>query len=203
MIGCKKKPGRLGAGKPGSLEDGSCEAVKLGEPAVVPTASRLLPLLIIVPIVAAAVGWGRPHYLETGIASTGLTLLCAVVFGLPALFWALDHARTRFAHFSGLGIAAGLLSPVAILAAGILGQFTYGNVAYVRRALRWGAPLPWHGMLPWSQFAGLVAASAIVGAVSGAVYWLLVVPRGSSRVVSFLLAVGVVAAGAGIAALLP
>ena len=179
------------------------EAVKLGEPAVVPTASRLLPLLIIVPVVAAAVRWGRPHYLETGIASAGLNLLCAVVFGLPALFWALDHARTRFAHFSVLGIAAGLLSPVAVLATGILGQFTYGNVAYVRRALSWGAPLPWHGMLPWRQFAGLVAASAVVGAVSGAVYWLVVVRRGPSRAMSILLAVVVVAAGATVAWLLP
>lgn len=170
---------------------------------VAPTASRLLPVLIIVPVVAAAVRRARPHYLETETAAAGLALLCAVVFGLPTLFWALDHRRTRVTPLAGLGIAAGLLSPLAVLAAGILGQFTYGNVAYVRRALSWGAPLPWHGMLPWSQFAGLVAASAIVGAVSGAVYWLLVVPRGSSRVGSFLLAVGVVAAGAGIASLLP
>jgi hypothetical protein len=178
--------------------------MKPDEPATIaPTPTRLLPLLIIVPVVAAAARWGRPHYLETGIASAGLTLLCAVVFGLPALFWALDHARTRFVHLSALGIAAGLLSPVAILAAGILGQFTYGNVSYVQRALSWGAPLPWHGMLPWRQFAGLAAAAAVVGAVSGAVYWLLVVRRRPSRAMSILLAMIIVAAGATVAWFLP
>jgi hypothetical protein len=170
---------------------------------ITPTASRLLPLLIIVPVVAAAVRRARPHYLETETAAAGLALLCAVVFGLPALFWALDHSRTRVTPLVGLGLAAGLLSPLAVLAAGILGQFTYGNVSYVRRALSWGAPLPWHGMLPWTQFAALVTASAIVGAVSAGVYWLLVVRRGSSLAVSFLLSIGVVAAGAGIAWLLP
>jgi hypothetical protein len=180
------------------------EAMKPELPApIAPTALGLLPLLIIVPVIAAAVRLGRPHYLETEVASTGLTLLCAVVFGLPALFWALDHARTRLAYLVGLGIIAGLLSPLTVLATGILGQFTYGNVAYVRRAISWGAPLPWHGMLPWTQFAGLVAASTIVGALSGAVYWLLVARRGSSLVVSLLLSIVVVAAGAGIAWLLP
>ena len=180
------------------------KATKSGEPATVaPTPARLLPLLLIVPVVAAVVRWGRPHYLETAITSAGLTLLCTVVFGLPALFWALDHARTRLAHLVALGIGAGLLSPVTILVAGVLGQFTYGNVAYVRRALSWGAPLPWHGMLPWPQFAGLIVASAVVGAVSGAVYWLVVARRGPSRAMSFLLAIVVAAAGAAMASRLP
>lgn len=170
---------------------------------IAPTPARLLPLLIIVPVVAAVVRWERPHYLETETAAAALALLCAGVFGLPALFWALDHARTRLAHLSGLGSVAGLLAPLAILTAGVLGQFTYGNVSYVRRALSWGAPMPWHGMLPWPQFAGLVAASAIVGAVSGAVYWLLVVRRGPSRAMSILLAMVVVVAGAAAAGLLP
>ena len=168
-----------------------------------PTASRLLPLLIIVPVVAAAVRRARPHYLETEIAAAGLALLCAVVFGLPALFWALDHTRTRLANLAALGIAAGLLSPVAILVAGVLGQFTYGSVAYVRRALSWGAPMPWHGMLPWKQFAGLVGVSAIVGAVSAIVYWLLIGRRGPSLVASLLLSIVVIAAGGAMAWLLP
>jgi hypothetical protein len=179
------------------------EAVDLSEPAVVPTAARLLPVLIIVPVVAGALRRVRPHYLETETAAAGLALLCAVVFGLPALFWALDHGRARVMPLVSLGLSAGLLSPLAVLAAGVLGQFTYGNVAYVRRALSWGAPLPWHGMLPWLQFAGLVGASAVVGAVSGAVYWLLVVHRGPSRAMSILLAIVVVAGGATVAWLLP
>ena len=51
----------------------------IGEPAgpIAPTASRMLPLLGIVPIVAAAVRFGRPHYLDTEFASAGLMLLCA------------------------------------------------------------------------------------------------------------------------------
>jgi len=171
--------------------------------AIAPTASRMLPLLVIAPIVAATVRWGRPHYLETPTSATALTLLFVVVFGFPALFWALDHGRTRLADFAGLGAIAGLLSPLAVLAAGILGQFTYGDWSYVRSVLQWGAPLPWHGTLRWSAFAGLAAASAIAGAVSAVVYWLLFVNRGRSLVVSVLLSAGAVAAGAGLSMLLP
>ncbi|MGE5835942.1 MAG: hypothetical protein ACM4AI_15785 [Acidobacteriota bacterium] len=170
---------------------------------IAPTAARLLPLLVIVPLACAVVRWGRPHYLETEIAAVAVTLLCAVVFGLPALFWALDHGRTRFAQLSALGVIAGLLSPVAILAVGLLGQLQYGGAAYMRRVINHGATLPWYGMLPWRQFAGLAAASAIAGAVSAAVYWLLLVRSKRSPGVSIGLSLVVVAAGAAVASLLP
>lgn len=166
-------------------------------------ASRLLPLLVIVPAVAAAVRLGRPHYLETELGSAALTLLCAGVLGLPALFWALDHGRTRLAVLSVLGVVAGVLAPVAVLLTGMVGQLQYGGLAYLRRVLSRGATLPWYGMLVWPKFGGLVAAAAIVGAVSGAVYWALFVHRRPSLVVSIVLAIGLVAAGAGVAALLP
>ena len=170
---------------------------------IAPTASRLLPLLVIAPVVAAAVRWGRPQYLETLVSAAALTLLCAVVFGLPALFWALDHGRVRPIHLATLGAVAGLLAPCAILAAGILGQFTYGDWSYVRRALDHGATLPWYGLLRWTAFGGLAAASAITGAVSAIVYWLVFLPNRYSRVGSSLMALGTLAAGAGLSILLP
>ena len=68
------------------------------------TPARMLPLLVIVPVVVAAVRLGRPHYLETPTISIGFAVLCAVVLGWPALFWALDHARTRLAHLTTLGV---------------------------------------------------------------------------------------------------
>lgn len=170
---------------------------------IAPTASRLLPLLVIAPVVAAAVRWGRPHYLDTWFSAMGLALLSVAVFGWPALFWLLDHGRTRLVVFAGLGAIAGLLSPLAVLATGILGQFMYGDATYVRSVLEWGAPLPWHGTLRWTEFIGLAAASAIAGAVSAVVYWLLFVNRGQSLVVSVLLSAGAVAAGAGLSMLLP
>ncbi|HYN07621.1 MAG TPA: hypothetical protein VES67_09545 [Vicinamibacterales bacterium] len=170
---------------------------------IAPTPSRMLPLLVIVPIVVATVRLGRPHYLETETAAIGFTLLCAGVFGLPALFWALDHARTRLAHLTTLGVIAGILAPIAVLLAGALGQLQYGGLAYVRRVLARGATLPWYGMLPWPQFAGLAATSAIAGAVSATVYWLLFVHRRPSLATSVLISAGVIAAGAGVAMLLP
>ena len=170
---------------------------------IAPTASRLLPLLVIAPVVAAAVRWGRPHYLETPVSAAALTLLCVVVFGLPALFWALDHGRIRLIHLATLGAGAGLLAPCAILAAGILGQFTYGDWSYVRRALDHGATLPWYGLLRWTAFGGLAAASAITGAVSGIVYWLVFLPNRYSRVGASLMTLGALAAGAGVSMLLP
>lgn len=168
-----------------------------------PSASRMLTLLLIAPVVAAAVRWGRPHYLDTWFSAMGLALLSVAVFGWPALFWLLDHGRTRLVVFAGLGAIAGLLSPLAVLATGILGQFMYGDATYVRSVLEWGAPLPWHGTLRWTEFIGLAAASAIAGAVSAVVYWLLFVNRGQSLVVSVLLSAGAVAAGAGLSMLLP
>ena len=170
--------------------------------ALTPSASRMLPLLLIAPVVAAAVRWGRPHYLDTWFSAMGLVLLSVAVFGWPALFWLLDHGRARLADFAGLGAVAGLLSPLAVLAAGILGQFMYGDTTYVRSVLEWGAPLPWHGTLRWAEFAGLAAASVIAGGVSAIVYWLLFVNRGSF-LVSVLLSAGAVATGAGLSMLLP
>jgi hypothetical protein len=166
-------------------------------------ASRILPLLVIVPVVGAAVRFGRPHYLETELASAALTLLCAGVLGLPALFWALDHGRMRVGFLTALGVVTGALAPTAVLLTGMVGQLQYGGPAYLRRVLSRGATLPWYGMLPWPKFAGLAAAAAIAGGVSAAVYWLLFVHRRPSLVVSILLAIALVAAAAGIAALLP
>ena len=163
----------------------------------------MLPLLVIVPVVVAALRLVRPHYLETQTTSIGFAVLCAAVLGWPALFWALDHARTRLAPLTTLGAIAGVMAPLAVLIAGVLGQLQYGGSAYLRRTLEHGATLPWYGMLPWPQFAGLAAASAIAGAASAAVYWLLFVHRRPSLIVAVLLAIGVVAVGASISMLLP
>jgi hypothetical protein len=102
-----------------------------------------------------------------------------------------------------LGVIAGVLAPLALLVTGTLGQLQYGGPGYLRRVLTRGATLPWYGMAPWPQFAGLVAASAIAGGVSAAVYWLLVVHRRPSLGVSILLSIALVAAGAAVATLLP
>ena len=168
-----------------------------------PTASRLLPVLVIVPLVALIIRRGRPHYLETDVAAVGVALVCAVIFGLPALFWALDHRRTRLGPLFALGTAAGLLSPVAIFAVGIVGQLQYGGAAYLRRVIDHGATLPWYGMLRWHLFAGLAVASAIAGGTSGVVYWLLFVHRPRSIGVAVLLSLGVIAAAVGVTMLLP
>jgi hypothetical protein len=168
----------------------------------------MLPLLVIVPVVAVAMRLGRPHYLETQTSAIVFAALCAGVFGWPALFWALDHARTRLGSLLTLGALAGLMAPAAVLVAGVLGQFVlgqskYGGLSYLRRTLEHGATVPWYGMVPWRQFAGLAAASAIAGAVSAAVYWLLVVHRRPSIGVAMLISIAIVGAGAGLAMLLP
>lgn len=165
--------------------------------------SRILPLLVIVPIVAAAVRWGRPHYLDSSVSALVFSLLCAGVLGLPALYWALDHESTAPAFVAALGAAAGSLAPFAVLAAGLLGQLQHGGATYMRRVIEHGATLPWYGMVPWMRFAGLVASSAIVGGVSAGVYWALVLDRRRSRIVSILISMGLVGAGAGLAMLLP
>jgi hypothetical protein len=168
-----------------------------------PTPGRLLPVLVVVPAVAAAVRLGRPHYLESTTVAIGFILLCAVVLGLPALFWALDHRRVRIGYLIALGACAGLMAPLALLVTGVLGQLQYGDVSYVGSVFRWGAPVPWVGTVAWPDFTGLAAASAITGGVSGVVYWLVVVNRSRPVLVRWLLAMGVVASASAAAALLP
>jgi hypothetical protein len=167
------------------------------------TPARMLPLLVIVPVVVAVIRLGRPHYLETPTTSIGFAVLCAGVLGLPALFWALDHSRTGLRSLVTLGALAGLLAPLGLLVAGVLGQLQCGGLAYLGRTLDHGATVPWYGMLLWPQFAGLMAASAIAGAASAMVYWLLLVHRRPSLAAAFLISIGVVAAAAGVAMLLP
>jgi hypothetical protein len=171
--------------------------------AFAPTAARLLPVLLIVPIVSVALRWGRPHYLEDVSSAVAFTLLCAGVLGLPALFWALDHGRTSLASLITLGFVTGFLATIVVLATGLLGQLQYGGLRYMRRVVAHGATLPWYGMLAWTPFAGLAGACAIAGGVSGAVYWVLFVHRGQSLIVSLVIAVVIIAAGAAGAALLP
>lgn len=168
-----------------------------------PTPARMLPVLVIVPAVAAAIRLGRPHYLETQVTAVGFTLLCAVVLGLPALFWALDHGRVRLGSLVALGACAGVMAPIVLVLTGAVGQLQYGGLNYLGFIFKRGAPVPWVGTLAWPKFTGLALASVIAGAVSGVVYWLLIVDRRRSPARRFLLALCFVAAAALTATLLP
>ena len=163
----------------------------------------MLPVLVIVPAVAAAIRLGRPHYLETHTTAIGFTFLCALVLGLPALFWALDHGRVQVRFLIALGALAGLMAPAALVVTGVLGLLRYGDLSYVKSVFLWGAPVPWVGTLAWTKFTGLALASLIAGAASGVVYWLLIVDRRRSPALRSLLALCFVAAAALTATLLP
>lgn len=135
-----------------------------------PGARELLPLLLIAPAVTAVLWWTD----RTPVVSFGTALAVAAgvagVFGIPPLYWALDHGRTSVAWLASLGAAAGAIFPLMLIITGMAGQLLLGGRRYAAMVIERGAPIPGIGQVFWSSFAGLVVMCVAIGAASGAVY---------------------------------
>ena len=103
------------------------------------------------------------------------------VFGVPMLFWSLDHGRTRPRWLATLGAIAGSLSMAAVLAIGLLSCLVQGGRRYTEIALGQGAPLPMAGIVPWLAFTVDLVQAALVGALTAVTYWVVFVARADRR----------------------
>ena len=99
----------------------------------------------------------------------GIALASALLVGLPALRWAMEHERTRLVQLAAIGAVAGVVPPVLMLASGTIGQLAHGGSDYTRWVLSHGPSLPWYGVMRWSSFVALVGECAGIGAVSGSI----------------------------------
>ena len=140
-----------------------------------PGARDLLPILPIAAGVAWVVRWLEPDPWVGTWTWVGIAVAGAALIGLPALFWALDHGRSRLWPLASLGAVAGFLPLVVISVSGMVGLLARGGPAPLAYAIERGAPIPGMGVMVWRVFLGTELLAALVGAASACVYWLIFV----------------------------
>jgi len=146
-----------------------------------PRATSILPLLVIVPAAAGLSRWLGGGLLVDWTTWTALVLAGAGVIGMPALFWSLDHRRTRVHQLATVGGIAGMVPLLTALASGILGRFARGGWPYAERMLAHGAPIPTVGLMPWLTFLQCALEGAVIGALSASIYWALYIAPSARR----------------------
>jgi hypothetical protein len=136
-------------------------------------------------VIAPAVAWVWVWFAAPGRFSTAALVSTAVagavIFGLPAWFWAADHLRTRLTDRLLLGGVAGIGLPVMVFLSATAGLLVRAGSEDVQLVLAHGAPIPAYGVLPWPIFLSFTAQCAGVGAVSGAIEWAIARARGKPR----------------------
>jgi hypothetical protein len=151
------------------------DALELDAPA--PRLRQLLPVLLIAPYVALCVCWITNDELPVTIATVVIAAVAAALLGLPALFWALDHGRAGLGTLLALGALAGAVPLLLALVSGALGVGARYGMHALLAVLRDGAPLPAFGAPRWSRFAVSELEGVVIGAASGALYWLVFIRR--------------------------
>ncbi len=135
-----------------------------------PGALDLLPLLIIAPAVTAVLWWADRTPIIGFWPALAVAACAAGVFGIPPLYWALDHGRTSVSWLASLGASAAAVLPLVLIVSGMAGQLVLGGRRYAALVIERAAPIPVVGQVPWASFLELVVMCVAVGAASGAVY---------------------------------
>jgi hypothetical protein len=124
----------------------------------------VLMLPIIAAVVAACTMW--PVHVYAALIAGGVGLVSAAAVGVPALYWAVTHGRTKFHHLVILGALAGAVPVVVLSIVNVVGLlFADGSL-----------PTP-KASAVLTGLARLEIVPMSIGAVSGAIYWLVVVDR--------------------------
>jgi hypothetical protein len=147
------------------------------------------------PLIAAGISFGgvtwwllpMPAAVHTGMVAAVLAAFCAVFAGVPAAYWAFTTGRLKLYQWMALGMAAGAVPGVVVLAGGMLGAVVRGDTAAIRQGPAWlvstllellGVPLV---LVRATSFVGLELLPACCGGVTGAAFWLLVVRTSGRR----------------------
>ena len=143
-----------------------------------PTAIEMLALLALAPLVSVAL-FAAANRSWAGAVVVAVTAAAAtMLIGWPVVFWMFDHGRTRLRHALVAGAVLGALPLVVALVSGTLGLYIRTNdTAMIRRAFRFGAPIPWYGVLPWAQFRWLELLSIASGLAVLASFYVVIVRR--------------------------
>src|SRR6186713_1984777 len=85
-----------------------------------PGAIDILPIFLVAPALAGAWRFVSGPSRVDWMIWLAFVLAGTAVFGVPMLFWSLDHGRTCLRRLATLGAIGGLLSVAAVLAIGLL-----------------------------------------------------------------------------------
>jgi hypothetical protein len=121
-------------------------------------------------------GWNHTH---SGVAS----LAAAGLFGVPAMYWPLDHhGHRRLLPLLLVGTVASLAPLLVVVSSGMAGLLARGGMDAAMRILKIGAPIPAIGVMPWPAFGEAEFRAAIIGSVSAATYWMIfLAPKAAAR----------------------
>lgn len=145
---------------------------------------RIALLFVVAPAVAALVKWvAGPGPVFRGVMWPVVSAVAAAfVLGIPILGWSIERGLTRLHHLILFGVAAAAIVCLLVLLSGIVGQYIHSNDwSYVGFVLHNGAPIPGYGQLSWPRSLETAAYVLVIGALSGAVCWLVPVVSAALR----------------------
>lgn len=147
---------------------------------------------------------GGAHVVGSWQVTAAAALVCALVFGLPALAFTLERGLARPAWMVGLGAVGGALPLLLLGLSGVIGLYVRsGGWDRVAWALERGMPLPAAGVVFWPRFVRLEVQSILLGSCCALMVWLVMVrARPETRAINILLALFVLATTMTAAALL-
>lgn len=161
-----------------------------------PSIVDVLALVAIVVGSAVAVRFGGgAQVVGSWELTVGIALVCALVFGLPALAFTLERGRATPVWMLTLGAAAGSLPLLLLGLSGVIGLYvragTWERAAW---ALERGMPIPAAGVIFWPRFLRLETQSILLGLCCAVMFWLVMVrARPETRAFHILLALFVLA----------
>lgn len=148
-----------------------------------PSPARVLAVVPVALSIAIVARWADPWPRVSWETFLAFAAGGAGLVGVPATVWLLETGRSAGRAWVAAGTAAGLVPLGLALTSGLIGRYVWGGtVAYVLEYAGRRAPLPLAGAVPWPTFRLMAVECLVVGACSGAVYWLLFVRGASARV---------------------
>ncbi len=147
---------------------------------------------------------GGAHVAGSWQVTAAAALVCALVFGLPALAFTLERGLAKPAWMVSLGAVGGALPLLLLGLSGAIGLYVRsGGWDRVAWALERGMPLPAAGVVFWPRFVRLEMQSILLGSCCALMVWLVMVrARRETRAINILLALFVLATTMTAAALL-
>jgi len=163
-------------------------------PAPPPRSPSAIDVFVLVAIVAgSAVAvrlGGGAQVVGSWELTAGAALICALVFGLPALAFCLERGRATPAWMLTLGAVGGALPLLLLGLSGVVGLRVrandWGRAVW---ALEQGMPIPAAGVIFWPRFVRLELQAILLGLCCGLMFWLVMIrARPETRAFHILLA---------------
>jgi hypothetical protein len=131
----------------------------------------------VVLIVSALDRWAGGVIVADWHWAAGVTAGVAALMGVPCALWLIERRQHQPTLFIGLGACVGALPLLGALVSGMIGRLARGGTAWLAEFMAHSAPLPIIGATTWPTFFQWEFRNILIGAISGVVFWSLVVRR--------------------------